>query len=263
LDTANLNANGVYYFYQVPPGDYVVKAFNPENPGIGQRYFPSYSPAEVFWQTASTTHLTQNQFNVDISLTAVLFLPTGIATAFGDVSMTTSTSPVPLANVEILLLDSLMQAVDYAIAGSDGSYSFYGIEPGTYFLRPEIPGKVCEAISFQAGNGFPDSTEIHLFVPGNVIGINEPGLLSHASEVFPNPARLGSALEIDVLAPVHGEMLIFDITGRLISQTSLHLGIGSNTVTLPLENLRNGLYFLKIQLNRCNPLNRKFLFSEN
>lgn len=263
LDTATLNLNGVYYFYQIPAGDYVVKAFSPENPGIGQRYFPSYSPQGILWQNAASVHLSQNLFNADITLTAVQNIASGAGNVAGDVSLTTATSPVPLANVEVLLLDSLMQPLDYTITDPDGHYIFYGIRPGVHFLRPEIPGKVCEPISFQAIGSFPDTTVVNILVPGNVIGIDEPGLIYSASEVFPNPAHLGSSIELAMLSPSHGDLRIFDITGRIIKQSTLSLGRGSNTLTLPLENLRNGMYILNIQLNGCKPLNRKFLLNNN
>jgi len=262
-DTAGLNANGVYYFYQIPAGDYVVKAFSPENPGIGQRYFPSYSPEEVFWQTASVLHLTQNQFNADIILKAVGQIATGAGFASGDVSLTTATFPIPLANVEVVLLDSNMQAVDYTITAADGTYEFYGIAPGTHFLRPEIPGKSCEAIAFQTGASIPDTTEIHLVVQGNPIGIEEPAAIYFASEVFPNPVSGNAAIELDMQKPAHGSLEIFDIAGRMIVQSATRLESGANTISLPLESLRNGLYLLRIQLNGEKPINRKFMLSKN
>ncbi|MEI6575423.1 MAG: T9SS type A sorting domain-containing protein [Bacteroidota bacterium] len=256
LDTATLNPNGVYYFYQVPGGDYVIKAFAPESPS-STTYFPAYSQASLLWQSASMIHLNQNLFNADISLSVVPNAIMGAASVSGNVSLGSATSPFPLAYVEVLLFDSLMQAIDYRIAGPDGAYAFQGISPGLHYLKVEIPGRFLEAQAFQAGNGFPDAALVDLVVPDNVIGISEPELISQVSQAFPNPASSECNICVVRKTPAMAHIQLIDLSGRILRQVEQRFVMGSNTLKIPLQTLNPGLYFIRIRVDGALPALRK------
>ncbi len=77
----------------------------------------------------------------------------------------------------------------------------------------------------------------------NCSGINE--VTNDNINIYPNPANLFVIIDIDNVKTVH----IFNVTGKEIFKTYEN--------KIPVNNLLNGMYFIKVELNNDKVINRK------
>ncbi|MHC1775434.1 MAG: T9SS type A sorting domain-containing protein [Lentimicrobium sp.] len=65
--------------------------------------------------------------------------------------------------------------------------------------------------------------------------------------IFPNPAQDNALVQFDANEVTPAELRITDMTGRLVFEQSITLtGAGIQTIPVKLQNLRNGIYLLKV-----------------
>ena len=82
-------------------------------------------------------------------------------------------------------------------------------------------------------------TQKSLSIDDNVVAENE-------SLIYPNPMSSQSDIIFYAEASVEANVEIYNITGALVSKTTIRTEIGNNKVTLYKKNLKRGLYFVKI-----------------
>lgn len=104
-------------------------------------------------------------------------------------------------------------------------------------------GQICQNTDSNASGTFQEGLQ-HPYEYANVVSVEE---LFSATEfsVFPNPARdfLLITHEGQDHSPV--QLRLFDTAGKLIREDT----ITSNQHTLSLQNLRPGIYYLRLHMN--------------
>ncbi|TAE20010.1 MAG: T9SS C-terminal target domain-containing protein, partial [Bacteroidetes bacterium] len=74
---------------------------------------------------------------------------------------------------------------------------------------------------------------------------NKPGKLSLGS-VYPNPAVDVVNLQIATPNTVTAQILVMSTSGKIVGTHSKGLAVGDNLVTIPVQNLAKGTYFIKV-----------------
>jgi hypothetical protein len=64
--------------------------------------------------------------------------------------------------------------------------------------------------------------------------------------VFPNPTSGDATLDIFLSEDLYAEVAMFDITGRLVFRLDQQFELGQNQLTLPTDNLANGIYLIRL-----------------
>jgi hypothetical protein len=85
---------------------------------------------------------------------------------------------------------------------------------------------------------------VTVYVTG--VGINEYEK-EHYSRLYPNPAKATVFYEIKLEADETGFIQIFDLPGHLIAEKILNSG--DNKIEFDLQDLENGIYIYKVNLN--------------
>lgn len=80
-----------------------------------------------------------------------------------------------------------------------------------------------------------------------VYGIDEPLILANSVKVLPNPFRDSYTLELNAVAPVTFELLIFDINSRLVVIEKFNTIVGVNHFSFNASALRPGIYFGRLR----------------
>jgi hypothetical protein len=103
--------------------------------------------------------------------------------------------------------------------------------------------------AFSDGTLFADTTEWSTpfsFTTTAAVGIEEPEALSLS--IYPNPAR--DILYFRVSGSNTGQVQLFliDLLGRKVVESAMDIVPGQNTEAISLENIREGIYFARLQM---------------
>ena len=88
LDTAMMDTLGYYYFYQVPDGEYCVKAQPDKRSSAYGNMIPTYYGNEPYWQKADVVNHAQTNWEYDINLVESKKSGSGPGELSGKVSLT-------------------------------------------------------------------------------------------------------------------------------------------------------------------------------
>ena len=80
------------------------------------------------------------------------------------------------------------------------------------------------------------------------------------SSIYPNPARRNINMILTSPSVEKVNLLITDLSGKVVIQTAVQLLSGDNTITLPVNKLSPGTYIIKtVCTNGCKSLVQKFV----
>ena len=70
-----------------------------------------------------------------------------------------------------------------------------------------------------------------------------------AVNIYPNPVKNTLGVNINVDKPAKGNMVVLDLSGKVLHSTSINIIQGNTLITIPVNSLAAGSYVIKIQLN--------------
>jgi len=168
------------------------------------------------------------------------------------------------------VFDVAVNITNQNMNGSNGSPRIYfdapeTLEPGGYYAAVRTVGdkviRLRDDITVPQPNGasvifLPDDQNVYtnsnalgirLILDANPIGINETSTLSHAVNVFPNPAN-GSNIFVDVDADKADRLTLnlYSTQGSLVMTQNLVISAGFNRESMEIDGLSNGLYFVQV-----------------
>lgn len=258
LDSCNLNVNGVYVFYQVPEGNYLVQVSRVTTGNPAMKYWPTYFGNTINWQNSQLLNLQSDYFQGDINLQPLLPVSYGPGKIGGTAYRDDLGNLVPAANVEIMLADDDMNYLTYLYSNDNGEYEFTDIPYGTYHLHAEIPGLSLPSVTVTIDANQPEINNVSIMTSGPVNGLEEYNSTFDAGPVFPNPNNGKARIEISMMKPGKIELTVTDILGKQETFETLILDAGINTVDLPLEKLHSGTYIINITVPDKNIIRKKF-----
>ena len=78
-----------------------------------------------------------------------------------------------------------------------------------------------------------------------ISSVTEYNIFDNVS-LFPNPATEKLNLQFDAIRAAHTEVIITDYLGRDVSSIPVKISRGRNSFMLPISNLSNGVYTLRL-----------------
>lgn len=257
VDTFFVSTGGVYMFTNVPAGLYLVKAI-----GDTSLYncAATYSVNTTQWDLADEWDITSNCSN-DSQIVSIdlIELPvnSGIGTITGQLieggSGVFNKAPGdPLSDIDITVDQSPGGAImDATITDINGYFTFNNLPVGTYTLHADIPGYGVTSQTIDV-NATTSSFDVVLCTIDSInmidmceINVTSVNDFSSKNEIriYPNPAK--NSLTISFENNNSSTIQIVDITGKIVLTKKLIKTIER----LDISSLQNGMYFIKIQSN--------------
>ncbi len=168
-----------------------------------------------------------------------------------------SVNPTPVADgsadqdqgsFDVQFLNNSTNATSYEWNFGDGSTSTLSNPSHTYVDGGNY------TVTLTAYNG--DCSDVYTFELSGV-SVTENNATSSVS-VYPNPSN--GLLNLNIMSINNGVVLtnVYDVTGQLVFNQTLSVSQGSQVITLDLEHLQNGMYFLTIDENEGSKSMVKF-----
>ena len=192
LDSTVSDPEGYYLFQGLPPGVYAVEfivledyVFSPSNPlsdAIDRSDPTAGDFATDIDGSGMSAPVELESGSSDLSFDAGIYRPVVIGgTVFLDLNADGSRDPEETAGVEgatMMLFDANDVVVGEAITGSDGSYVFSPVQPGTYYAKLLVPSTdyLVSPIA-EGGNAFDSAYDPAMTVPVTLFSGEEAGSL--------------------------------------------------------------------------------------
>ena len=98
------------------------------------------------------------------------------------------------------------------------------------------------------------------FTYSDVVNVKQEQIQTEQIAVYPNPIINDVTVELESLKAGNAEIMITDITGKLIDKVTVEINQGFNKYTLnQTQNLTHGLYMITIVQNGQTIYNNKFV----
>lgn len=266
VDSAAMGMWGIYYFYGLPAGNYMVKAsLHPSSQHYGQ-FMPTYTGNTTQWTSANILTLDHDIYNADIALLNNPQLLAGNGGITGSIFYDfnhENFQSIPAYNVAIYLCTPDNEIKRCAFSNEDGFFEFNDVPFGNYSLAPEITGKYAIPLSFELDQLNDSIGDINFTIKDMTIthSIAELGsaFVSSVSDVYPNPVT--DLLYVTLTGQKPSNLLIglSDLSGRQLLNKNQQITQGLNTIELNLENLGKGVYMLTMITSDGYSLSRKIV----
>jgi hypothetical protein len=264
--TTDIDDLSNYLFTGMNEGNYMIHA----KPGMASffanAYVPTYHGGQVHWEDVSTSYFAANSYDNNIELVEMAALIGGIGSVSGKVFELTTDAEIPLEDAQVMLLNANDECIAVEYTDIDGAFSFGDIALETYGLLVEIPGKTMDPMSFTLTELEPGLSDIFLYVTeGSImLGIEDelPSWIEHVSNIYPNPARNQTSLNIRLDEASRLHVRIFSLSGQQMQQQLFELNKGQNLVNLDLQKLNSGVFYVTLEFNNEFTLTRKLLIIE-
>jgi len=267
VDTASVNKQGIYYFYQVPVGDYTIKV-KPTNksPHYGEM-MPTYFGGELFWDDATFFHHDKKSYDYDIYLENGMGVEDGEGSISGVVMIDEYPSNLltTTQNVDVYLFNTKGETLSSHYTDENSEFTFDNIAYGTYYISPEITGVPRNETRIIITEDLPEVSSITINAETGEVTLDVFETKSFGKvefdDLYPNPASNQVNLSLNLLKTAETAIEIIDMNGRVVQVRNLNLKSGQNTIALPVTNLENGIYFLRLQIDNEYGL-QKFIVSK-
>ncbi len=242
VDVSIIDSNGVYYFTSVPDGSYYILAIPFDSNG----YLPTYYGNTINWEQATivtTTGTLNNPYNINLVASEQMIPGPGSAT--GQINMG-DLSTAMVDKINMILKNDQGKAIGFTKVSTEGAFSFPTMAYGTYYLHPEMPGVTSDNIMIVLTPEKPHADVVLTFTGNKIQGINDITTLVDQWSVYPNPVTDHVSVSLDMKqgTPVVAE--IYNMTGQLLSSSTVVLHNGNNIISLSTASLTSGLFTLRI-----------------
>lgn len=275
--------NGHYEFYQVQAGNYIIYAI--PNFNIDINYYPTYLPTylgdKTKWQDATGFTVASSLDNQNINLkcnTDILYGPDTITgnikildansfeyniyynNWFGNNVSHSSINLEIAPNVPVILLNSDDEPIRFVMTDSTGSFLIKNLPIKVYKVAPEKAGLVTipAIIDFTATASNIINTNLFIATSNIYSYVSENNYSETINEIsiFPNPVKDYVNISIILKQSIPFTVSIQNIEGKTLQNNSFK---DSRNITLPVNNLLSGIYFIKIQFAQRVPVIKKIV----
>lgn len=253
VDSLVHTGSGLFTFSGVTPGNpYLIKAALGENSMYYPRWMPTYSKNSLSWSTANFVQTTDTAIG-DTATIQLIKGNFGGGPGFigGWITQGANKTGDSLAAVEVHLYTAADVPVAIAYTDKNGQYTFANIALGAYKVRVEILGKPSEEylVTLTANdavdsNGNFEVNTKNITLNKTSIGIQK--LPTATLGIYPNPANQFVTLSFEAAKEENVIISLTDITGKVVKSMPQKVSLGTNTITIELENLSNGIYTIGV-----------------
>lgn len=256
---------GMYWFGDVLPGHYYIRAtLLPSSAYYGQ-YVPTYYIDAVNWSNATLIELGQPNNPYNIHMHHVMSYSNGNGYISGTITQSGkyNGNGAPAANVEVLLMDVSSRVLAFTMTNDNGEFSFTDMAMGTYKVYPEMIEKSTTPTTVVLDANHTGAVVVFMIQGGNISGIHNETIQSDfvISDIYPNPVSDVANINIQMLHPARISLFLYSITGESMMEIPLILHQGANKITIPASDLRKGLYYVKVEKPEGGVVVKKFILN--
>lgn len=258
---------GYYFFLPYSQNDYYIQAIPKEQTEFADTYVPTYHGNTYHWEDASTVFLEEDVYDANIDMISAEFYENGMGILQGKISNESLSEPHSSANdILVLLLNELNECIAYQFTDQNGNFDFSSLSTGTYHILVEIVGKEMNPATFRLDSDLTTIDDIYFVISESEIalGINEtlPHFVNFISELFPNPATGKIQINISSKQPTQVSVRLFDMQNRAVLSDQKQLNIGTNNISLAIEDQPGGVYYVQIYFENGQSIIRKVIILE-
>lgn len=249
LDTTSIDTLGYYYFYALPPGNYVTKARLQAISEMYGQFMPTYIGNVYAWDQAEIIHLQKHHWNAHITMLPSVGLTSGEGKIIGQIVYDTNQlaeAVIPAGNIEILLLDDRGYHLTCGLSDIEGYFIFSNIAYGTYQLYPDVTGVPTTPMYVTISEEKPLASDISLVIlPGGItFSIYEPesAFIENSFLLYPNPVREKASVSINMKKTSRITLMVMDLLGKTVLREDHILSEGARHITIPVQKLPAGCY---------------------
>jgi PKD repeat protein len=255
------DTTGKYGFCGLSNGTYYTKAALLKKHPYYKYLVPTYHNDATKWAKAKSVVI----YNGDVTGVDIKMVlgknPGGAGFIGGKIKSGANKTGDPVANVLVVLYDSGANAVTSTYSDANGDYSFSGISFGTYNVEVEILGKPCTDAIVTISD--TSATFKHVDMNINrlditpapaVLGINTNGWNITTADVYPNPVSSKLYIATNLQTSQNANIKIYDITGKVVTEINQDIAGGPQNMQVDASALPQGMYFIKLQLQKDNKI---------
>ena len=248
IDTVSLTSVndtlGVYYFYQIPEGDYKVQVELPSFSQFHDVYAPTYFDNNVLWNGSQSISLYEDLSLQNIHMKEIM-LQVGSNYIEGKVE---NQANGQLEGVVVFLIDNQGDVVNYTHTDILGDYSFNEVPMGNFYVYGDLTGFASypAEVSFNTQN---DSiSNVNFLIKGrNSVGFIDKNIEKDKKSytIFPNPITdnffnisFSSSVNYNINYVIYNSVGI-EVQNGFISRNTRNFRI-------ELNNLDRGVYLISL-----------------
>jgi PKD repeat protein len=253
-----------YSFANVPDGKYLVKA---ALLAIGPAYLnnlPTYYGDALYWNQAAYVTVPPSFYTANI-----VFVPGqnngGPGFVGGYVSQganKNANASKPVEGATVILKGRDNDAAIYTITGPDGGFELKNIPYGTYTLTTDALGLYHKPQTIVISPSSTTHSNVELTVSKTDVITALPKELSNdlSARLYPNPVKEEATLTFTAESYAEYCLDVLSLTGKNLRRYCfVPQNLGVNSVALPTENLPNGVYLLKLEMDNLPAWSQKFI----
>lgn len=257
FDTTALDEElGEYWFYQIPEGNYCVRAQPDKESEYYGKLIPTYYGDVEFWKDAMIIKLDHTYFEYHIHLLSSDGILEGIGSIAGKLIFnyieSRNGTDYNSSGATIYLLDELNRPLTYQYTDKNSSFNFDNLAMGTYWIYPEIAGFILEKEPIQLTETTPQK-DIEIHIDADAVYVMFPSSENlednFVGPPYPNPAFNQISFEINANNSKSVNLYISDLQGRIIVSKTLNLKNGLNKNTIETSGFTPGMYVLRLEAN--------------
>lgn len=265
VDSTTVYCSGTsvhYAFGPQPTNSYRIKAALPDSTGFAgwTGFIPTYHTSSFYWNTADVLSHTSGTGDLGVNINMMTGTVTsGPGFIAGDVTTGankgTSTG-MPVQNLMMYCVDNATGALYAAVrTNSAGHYSFSNLPVGVYKIFPDslnYATTTYDNINITSGGAsysaasFIQHTLSKTITPIPV-GVGNVTTAEATVVAAPNPTTGKVSIKWQLPADQHATVVVADITGRVVMNSTLNMTTGAGSSDLNLGNLVNGLYTISVR----------------
>lgn len=258
-----IGSDGNYLFPEVYEGYYLLQAFPAPSSSYASSHIPTYLGGQIHWENVGSSYLVANSYDNNITLVEMAALTGGIGSVSGTVFEISLIGETPLPDAQVMLMNPADECVALSYTDSEGKFNFSDIALDTYGLLVEITGKTMEPMAFSLTEQEPELSDVLLYVSydGIMVGQDEelPSNIRNISQLYPNPTGNHTRITIEMEKASELQVMAYTSAGQSTLNESFELKKGQNNISLDLQNLNRGVYYLTFTFDEEFVTTRKLI----
>jgi PKD repeat protein len=259
---ADVDSLGLYYFDNVPDGDYLILSFPDPMSNYFDTYLPTYYGDVIFWENATPISLGNANNPYNIHLVNAQGANAGDGVISGDIVGEGFKDQLDESDISLFLLDENNNPLEITYSEINNTFDFSNIAYGTYTVYAEITGLPTEAATLTLSDDNP-SAQITIQVDANGattgLGSQPSAFVEEIGNVYPNPVLQQASVQLKMKKQSSISISIYNQIGQLIQSKTITAQSGSSIITLSTNKLTHGVYSLQIVSDDGAYFNQKFI----
>jgi len=246
-DAAIIDSAGMYFFQDVPSGNYLILAQATQQSIYFDQTVPTYYGDVIHWVDATIISLGDPMNPYDINLVMTNEMAGGEGMINGEVVGEGFKAQLIEEDIVILLLDENSNPLSFTLSQLDSGFDFNNLSFGSYTVYAEVVGMVTEPgmVTLSAEN--PTATIDIVVTPNGVItGINDELDMEISGSIYPNPVGSLAQLDLNLTEAKTVEWALLNQMGQVLQSSAQYMSSGLNRVQVNVSDYPSGVYFIQL-----------------